>query len=252
MQRIDRKSRHEISLIRIAARINVEAHLAVAEAIRPGISTQELNDIAERVITKAGGLPAFKGMYGFPATLCTSVNEEIVHGVPKAEKILQEGDIISIDCGTTYKGMVSDSAITWPVGTITTDLERLLKTTEESLMAGIMTMRPGKYLDDIGTAIEAIAKRDGFGLVRSHGGHGVGRKLHEAPFVANYPTGEPGPQLEAGNVLAIEPMFTLGGDEVEELDDGTVLTRDRSYAAHFEHTVAITENGPEILTLLPP
>lgn len=251
-QRIDRKSRHEISLIRSAAKINAEAHATVRDAIKPGISTQEINDIAEAYILKAGGTPTFKGLYGFPATLCISVNDEVVHGIPNPNKILKDGDVISVDCGTTYKGMVSDSAVTWGVGTITPDLERLLKATEEGLLAGIAQMLPGNYLEDISGAIEDVCLHYGYGMVRNYGGHGVGRKPHEAPFIHNFRTGERGPRLEEGNVLAIEPMFNLGGDDVYTAEDEwTVITKDHLPSAHFEHTVVVTKGEPEILTLLP-
>lgn len=251
-ERIDRKSRHEISLIRAAAKINAETHVMVRDAIRPGISTQELNDIAEAHIRKSGGIPTFKGLYGFPATLCISVNDEVVHGIPNPNKILQDGDVVSIDCGTTYKGMVSDSAVTWAVGTVSKDLEQLLKATEEGLLAGIAQMVPGNYLEDISGAIEDVCLKYGYGMVRNYGGHGVGRKPHEAPFIHNFRTGERGPRLEEGNVLAIEPMFNLGGDDVYTAEDEwTVITKDHLPSAHFEHTVVVTKGEPEILTLLP-
>lgn len=250
-ERIDRKSRHEISLIRSAAKINAEAHLAVREAIRPGVSTLELDEIAEAYIRKAGGVPAFKGLYGFPATLCMSVNEEVVHGIPKAEKILQEGDVVSVDCGTVYKGLYSDSAVTWPVGNVKPEVLKLLAATEEALMAGISKMLPGNPLDEISGAIEDVCLKYGYGLVRNYGGHGVGKKPHEAPFIHNFRTGEPGPILEEGNVLAIEPMFNLGGDDVYTAEDEwTVLTKDHLPSAHFEHTVVVVKGEPEILTLL--
>jgi methionyl aminopeptidase len=251
-ERIDRKSRHEISLIRAAAKINAETHVMVRDAIRPGISTQELNDIAEAHIRKSGGIPTFKGLYGFPATLCISVNDEVVHGIPNPNKILQDGDVVSIDCGTTYKGMVSDSAVTWAVGTVSKDLKQLLKATEEGLLAGIAQMVPGNYLEDISGAIEDVCLKYGYGMVRNYGGHGVGRKPHEAPFIHNFRTGERGPRLEEGNVLAIEPMFNLGGDDVYTAEDEwTVITKDHLPSAHFEHTVVVTKGEPEILTLLP-
>ena len=251
-ERIDRKSRHEISLIRAAAKINAETHVMVRDAIRPGISTQELNDIAEAHIRKSGGIPTFKGLYGFPATLCISVNDEVVHGIPNPNKILQDGDVVSIDCGTTYKGMVSDSAVTWAVGTVSKDLKQLLKATEEGLLAGIAQMVPGNYLEDISGAIEDVCLKYGYGMVRNYGGHGVGRKPHEAPFIHNFRTGERGPRLEEGNVLAIEPMFNLGGDDVYTAEDEwTVITKDHLPSAHFEHTVVVTKGEPEILTILP-
>jgi methionyl aminopeptidase len=250
-QRIDRKSRHEIALIRSAGKINAEAHQAVQAAIKPGVSTMELDRIAEAYIRNAGGVPAFKGLYGFPCTLCISINEEVVHGIPKAERTLQEGDVVSVDCGTIYKGLYSDSAVTWPVGTVQPELLRLLSATEEGLLAGIAQMRPGNYLEDISGAIEEVCQQYGYGLVRNYGGHGVGKKPHEAPFIHNFRTGEQGPRLEEGNVLAIEPMFNLGKDDVyTAVDEWTVLTKDHLPSAHFEHTVVVTKGEPEILTLL--
>ncbi len=250
--KIDRKSRHEVSLIRAAAKINAETHRVVQAAIKPGVTTQELNDLAEAHIRKSGGVPTFKGLYGFPATLCISVNEEVVHGIPNPDKVLKEGDVVSIDCGTTYKGMVSDSAVTWPVGQITPELEQLLKATEEALMAAIAQMVEGNHLDDISGAIEDVCLKYKYGLVRNYGGHGVGRKPHESPFIHNYRTGEKGPMLREGNVLAIEPMFNLGGDDVYTAEDEwTVITKDHLPSAHFEHTVVITSGEPEILTKLP-
>lgn len=252
MERIDRKSRHEISLIRSAGAINAEAHQAVQAAIKPGVSTQELNDIAEAFIRKAGGIPTFLGQYGFPASLCISINDEVVHGIPNPERILQDGDVVSIDCGTTYRGLIADSAITWPVGdSVKPEVLQLLKATEEGLLAGIAQMVPGNHLEDVSGAVEDVCLRYKYGLVRNYGGHGVGRKLHEPPFIHNYRTGERGPRLEEGNVLALEPMFNLGGDDVYTAqDDWTVLTKDHLPSAHFEHTVVITKGEPEILTLL--
>lgn len=250
-ERIDRKSRHEIGLIRSAAKINAEAHQAVQAAIKPGVSTMELDQIAEAYIRKAGGVPAFKGLYGFPSTLCISINEEVVHGIPNTERLLQEGDVVSVDCGTIYKGLYSDSAVTWPVGTVQPEVLKLLSATEEGLLAGIAQMRPGNYLEDISGAIEDVCQQYGYGLVRNYGGHGVGKKPHEAPFIHNFRTGEQGPRLEEGNVLAIEPMFNLGKDDVyTAADEWTVLTKDHLPSAHFEHTVVVTKGEPEILTLL--
>ncbi|MEM0950866.1 MAG: type I methionyl aminopeptidase [Cyanobacteria bacterium P01_H01_bin.74] len=250
-ERIDKKSRHEVNLIRSAAKINAETHMTVSEAIKPGITTQELNDLAEAFIRSNGGTPTFKGLYGFPGTLCVSVNDEVVHGIP-SERVLKEGDIISVDCGTTYKGMVSDSAVTWPVGKISDELKELLKATNEGLLAGISKMLAGNRLIEISGAIEDVCLQYGFGMVRNYGGHGVGRKPHEPPFIHNFRTDDSGPVMEAGNVLAIEPMFNLGGDDVYTAEDNwTVLTKDHLPSAHFEHTVVVTKGEPEILTLLP-
>ncbi|MGE0200380.1 MAG: type I methionyl aminopeptidase [Candidatus Melainabacteria bacterium] len=252
MSKIDRKSRHEIALIKSAGEINAGAHAAVRDILKPGVTTQELNDAAEAYIRGQGAIPTFKGMYGFPATLCISVNDEVVHGIPSPTRVLNEGDVVSIDCGSTFKGMIADSAITWPVGAITDDVAKLLSATEEGLMAGIEKMVAGNYLEDVSGAIEDVCLKYGFGLVRQYGGHGVGRKLHEAPFVHNYRTGERGPQLAEGVVLALEPMFNLGVEDVyTDVDEWTVITVDRKPSAHFEHTVAITANGPEIMTRLP-
>lgn len=248
---IAKKSKHELKLMRVAGQIVAEAHAAVIEAVKPGVSTLELDEIAEALIRKAGALPTFKGYYGFPATLCLSVNEEVVHGIPRADKILQEGDIISIDCGATYQGLIADSAKTVGVGKITPELEQLLAATQESLFAAIDKMRDGNYLEDVSGAVEDVCVKYGYGLVRNYGGHGVGRKLHEEPFLHNFRTGNRGPRLTQGVALAIEPMFNLGTEEVHTLEDQwTVITNDHLPSAHFEHTVIVTEGEPDILTLL--
>ena len=248
---IIRKSRHEIALIKAAGQINAQAHATVAAAVKPGVTTQELNDIAEAFIRSQGATPTFLGLYGFPATLCISVNDEVVHGIPKSDYILKEGDVISIDCGSTYRGMVSDSAQTLPVGTISPEIEQLLIATKEGLYAGIAAMLDGNHLEQISGAVEDVCLKYGYGLVRDYGGHGVGYKPHEEPFVHNYRTGNPGPIMRSGNVLAIEPMYNLGTEEVYTADDEwTVITKDRKPSAHFEHTVAVTDNGPDILTEL--
>ncbi len=248
---IDRKSRHEISLIRSAGQIVADTHAMLAQVLKPGMSTLELDELAEAFIRKAGALPTFKGYYNFPATLCISVNEEVVHGIPSAERILQEGDIVSLDCGATYKGMIADSAHTRPVGKVTPEIEKLLMATKESLFAAIAQMRDGNYLEHVSGAVEDVCLKYGYGLVRHYGGHGVGRQLHEQPFVHNYRTGERGPQLKSGVVLAIEPMFNLGTEEVYTLEDNwTVVTQDHLPSAHFEHTVVVTDGEPEILTLI--
>lgn len=249
--RIDRKSRHEVGLIRSAGEINAATHMLVKEAIKPGVTTAELNAIAEKHIRGEGAVPTFLGLYGFPATLCISVNDEVVHGIPGG-RVLAEGDVVSVDCGTTYRGMVADSAVTWAVGDITPELAQLLKATEEGLMAGIAQMTEGNHLEDISGAIEDVCVKHGYGLVRNYGGHGVGRKPHEPPFIHNYRTGERGPELKEGAVLAIEPMFNLGGDDVYTAEDNwTVITSDHKPSAHFEHTVAVTKGEPEVLTKLP-
>lgn len=248
---LDRKSRHEIALMRAAGKIVAEAHALVREALQPGITTLELDLLAEAHIRQSGALPTFKGYYGFPATLCISINEEVVHGIPSSTRVLKEGDIVSIDCGATYRGMVADSAFTAGVGNISDKLQMLLKGTEESLEAAIRKMRDGVHLEEVSGAVEDVCLKYGYGLVRNYGGHGVGRKLHEEPFVHNYRTGNPGPRLKPGVVLAIEPMFNLGGDDVHTLaDQWTVVTDDGLPSAHFEHSIAVTDGEPEVLTRL--
>jgi methionyl aminopeptidase len=246
---IMKKSRHEIRLIQEAGQIVAQTLKHLSEVVVPGMSTLDIDTIAEAMIRKAGATPTFKGYYGFTGTLCTSINEEVVHGVPKADKILKEGDIISLDCGATYRGLIADSALTIAVGEVSGEIKRLLLATEESLMAAIAQMRPGNYLQDISGAVEDVGNHYGYGIVRNYGGHGVGKQLHEEPFISNFRTGEQGPELKAGNVLAIEPMFNLGSDVVKTLDDQwTVVTDDGLPSAHFEHTVIITDDGPLIAT----
>jgi methionyl aminopeptidase len=247
-----KKSKHELNLMRAAGRIVAETLLTVKAAVRPGISTLELDQLAEAYIRSQGAIPTFKGYYGFTGTLCTSVNDEVVHGLPRADKILQEGDIISLDCGATYRGMIADSATTVPVGVISEQLVQLLARTQAGLMAGIAQMTPGNYVEDISGAVEDLCLAHGYGMVRNYGGHGVGRKLHEEPFIRNFRTGEPGPKLKEGFTLAIEPMYNLGGDDVYTADDQwTVLTVDHLPSAHFEHSVLVTDGEPEILTRVP-
>ena len=249
---VDRKSRHEVSLMRKAGQIVAEVHALVREAIRPGVSTLDLDVLAEAHVRKSGALPTFKGYHGFPGTLCTSINDEVVHGIPKADRVLNEGDVISIDVGATYRGLVADAAFTAGVGEISDDLQKLLDATNEALFAAIEQMRDGHHLEDISGAVEDVCTKYGYGLVRNYGGHAVGRQLHEEPFVHNFRTGERGPLLKPGAALAIEPMFNLGGDDVftDENDQWTVLTKDRKPSAHFEHTIVVTDGDPEVLTRL--
>lgn len=222
----------------------LEAH------VQAGISTRELDQIAESEIRKAGAIPAFKGYRGFPATLCVSVNEEVVHGIPSDRK-LKEGDIVGLDLGCIWDGYYGDAARTYPVGEISEEALRLLKTTEESLMIGIDQARAGNRIGDIGYAVQSHAESNGYSVVRDFVGHGIGRNLHEDPQIPNYGNRGQGPRIKAGMVLAIEPMVCQGRADVEVLSDNwTAVTRDRSLAAHFEHSVAITENGPEILSQL--
>lgn len=243
------KSAREIDLMRRSGRITSAVLTELMKAVRPGIATSELDRLAERGIRQAGGVPTFKGYNGFPGSICASVNEEIVHGIPRS-RLLHEGDLLSIDIGTTLEGYVSDSAVTVGVGAISREAQRLLEVTRECLTIGIAQMQPGKRLGDIGAAVQAHAERNGYGVVRELVGHGVGRSMHEEPQVPNYGKAGTGMELRAGLVLAIEPMITEGSHKIRILDDGwTVITADGKLAAHFEHTIAVTENGPKILTL---
>ena len=237
--------------IRESAQIVGRCLAMLATEVRPGVSTQELDRVAEEFIRAEGGEPAFKGYRGFPASICASVNEEVVHGIPSAGRVLKEGDVISLDIGVRKGGFYGDAARTFPVGTISEAARRLLEATERSLLAGIEMARPEGRVSDISAAIEREVKRSGFSVVRALVGHGVGRELHEEPQVPNYGRPGEGPRLRAGMVLAIEPMVNLGGADVVTLSDQwTVVTADRQLSAHFEHTVAIGEDGPEILSLV--
>jgi methionyl aminopeptidase len=245
------KTSVEIEIMRKAGYIVALVLAEMKTFVKPGVSTLELDQIAENIIRENDAIPTFKGHMGFPATLCTSVNEEVVHGIPSAEKVLQEGDIISIDCGATYQGYVGDAAITLPVGEISEEKQRLLKATEEALNAGIESSVAGTILEEVSGAIEDTCKRYKLGLVRNYGGHGVGKNMWEEPFIFNWRTGLNMLMLVSGMTICLEPMFNLGKDEVHVLRDGwTVVTNDKSPSAHFEHTIAITETGPEILTKL--
>ncbi len=231
-----------------AAVINREALEAIEPTIKPGITTAELNEIAENAILSRGGKPAFKGYRGFPATLCTSVNEVVVHGFPD-DQPLAEGDIVSVDIGTFYRGYAADMAKTYAVGKISVEAQRLLDVTERALYVGIEVARAGNRLGDVSAAIQNVVEKEGFWVVREFVGHGIGREFHEAPEVPNYGRAGTGPVLRPGLVLAIEPMVTQGRTQVVVLGDGwTAPTADGSLAAHFEHTVAISEDGPRILT----
>lgn len=247
---IHRKSRDEIKRMRHAGHIVALVHQKMREVIEPGISTKELDDIAYSIIKKERAIPTFLGYHGFPGSICASINEQVVHGIPHENVKVKEGDIISIDVGATYAGMVGDGAWTYPVGKISDECQKLLKATEESLFAGIAQMKAGNVLDDISSAIEAVAVREKLGIVRQYGGHGVGHEMHEEPFLFNYKVGDR-TLLKQGYVIAIEPMLNLGGDEVEVADDEwTVSTADKMPSAHFEHTVLATEDEPLIITQL--
>ena len=242
------KSPEEIEKIRKACRIVAEVIQGVGETIRPGITTKDLDRFADEMIRKRKGVPAFKGYRGFPAGLCTSVNETVVHGIP-SDRILREEDIIGIDYGAIVDGYYGDSAVTFPVGKINAESERLLKVTRESLYEGIRRMVVGNRLHDISWAIQSTAERAGFTVVKDFVGHGIGRSLHEEPQVPNFGRPGTGVRLSVGMVLAIEPMVNEGGPEVRILEDGwTAVTADGKRSAHFEHTVALTESGYEILS----
>jgi methionyl aminopeptidase len=248
---IKRKSRHEVAIMKKAGEIVARVHLAMKEAVKPGISTLDLDKLAEEVIHSYGALPTFKGYRGYPASICASVNEKVVHGIPNASTILKEGDIISVDVGATYMGMVGDSAWTYGVGEISSELQGLLKGTEKALFAAINQVKSGVNLAEISGAIEDTCAELGYGLVTDYGGHGVGRDMHEEPFIFNMRIPRSQPDLRSGMVIAIEPMFNLGTGAVHTLEDEwTVVTNDSKPSAHFEHTVAVTDEGFQILTTL--
>lgn len=242
------KRNADLDVMAAAARINREALEAVEASIGVGVSTAELNAVAEDAILSRGGKPAFKGYHGFPGTLCTSVNEVVVHGIPDARP-LADGDIVSIDIGTWYRGFAADMARTYAIGRVSDDARRLIDATERSLAAGIAAMRPGQRLGDVSAAIQGVVEEAGFWVVREFVGHGIGRSFHEAPNVPNFGTAGSGPVLRPGLVLAIEPMVTLHRTKVEVREDGwTAPTADGCLAAHVEHTVAVTDGGPWVLT----
>jgi methionyl aminopeptidase len=245
---ITRKNAEELDKMRRAGRVVAETIAAVRRAVRPGVTTKQLDDIAEREIRGRGAVPSFKGYRGFPATICTSVNEEIVHGIPGGRQ-LRAGDLFKLDCGAIVEGFHADSAVTVPVGEIEPELSKLVETTERALWAGIAECRPGNRIGDIGHAVQTVAEGAGFSVVREYVGHGVGRALHEEPPVPNYGAPGRGPKLETGLVIAIEPMVNLGSYDTRLLADGwTVVTLDGRHSAHFEHTIAITPDGYEVLT----
>lgn len=243
------KNPAEIEKLREANRIVAKVLEAIGEEVRPGVKTLHFEQIAQKLCDDFGVRPAFKGYYGFPYALCCSVNEEIVHGFP-SERVLEEGDIVSFDMGVVYDGFYGDSARTFPVGTVSDEAASLLKVTQESLMLGIEQAVIGNHLYDISAAVQRHAESAGYGVVRRFVGHGIGRKLHEKPEIPNFvPDDTNGIPLKTGMVLAIEPMITLGSHEVEILaDKWTAVTKDRSLSAHFEHSVALTQDGPVILS----
>ncbi len=237
--------------MRLAGQLVAEVLEALQTKVKPGVSTAELDEFVHGLITKRKAFPTFKGYRGFPASICASINNEVVHGIPSRKRILQDGDIVSIDVGATLNGFVGDSAKTFAVGKISKSAQTLLEATEGSLYAGIDQARPGKFLEDISGAVQDYAEARGFSVVREYVGHGVGRSMHEEPQIPNYRQGKRGPALKAGMTLAIEPMINEGKWETRVLrDKWTVITKDGKLSAHFEHTVAITDGEPEILTRL--
>lgn len=242
------KTPREIEIMREAGRIVALTHKELQRFISPGISTKQLDEIAEKFIRQHNAIPSFKGYNGFRGSICTSVNEELVHGIP-GDRVLKEGDIISLDIGANYRGYHGDSAWTYPVGTVSSDVQQLLKVTEESLFVGLEEAKPGERLSNISHAIQTYVESYGFSIVREYVGHGIGQNLHEDPQIPHYGPPGKGPKLKPGMVLAIEPMVNAGSRYVKTLGDNwTVVTQDGKVCAHFEHTVAITETGFEILT----
>lgn len=245
------KSRREVDTMAAAGNILAETLARVVDRIEPGVSTEDLNALAERLIrSHRGAKPSFKGLYGFPKSLCTSINNEIVHGIPSRGRVLVEGDILSIDCGVFLDGLHADSATTVAVGEISDDSKRLLDATRKALKAGMKAATLDNHVGDIGHAVQTVAEAAGFSVVRDLVGHGIGAKFHEEPQVPNF--GEPnrGPRLVAGMTIAVEPMVNAGGPETRTMDDNwTIVTADGSLSAHFEHTLVIGPDGPRVLTL---
>lgn len=243
------KSSRELELMKEACQISAEALMAAGEAVKPGVSTWEIDKIAYDLIKKRGAQPNFLGLYDFPATACISINNEVIHGIPSKRRILKEGDIVSIDLGAAKNGYNGDNAATFAVGNCSPEAKRLMDTTRESLYKGIEQAVPGNRIGDIGHAVQSYCEERGYGVVRDFVGHGVGTKLHEDPSVPNFGHEGRGIRLLPGMTLAIEPMINQGTYKVKQLSDGwTVITADGKLSAHFEHTVAITANGPVILT----
>ena len=242
------KNRDEVETMRRAGRVVAEAIAAVRDIVRPGATTEELDAAAARTIKEAGAQPSFLGYRGFPKTICTSVNDEIVHGIPGA-RVLKDGDLVKLDVGAVVDGFHADSAVTIPVGEPTPEASKLIETTERALWAGLAEARPDRRIGDIGAAVQTVAEGAGFSVVREYVGHGIGRALHEEPPVPNYGTPGKGFKLTEGLVVAIEPMVNVGGYATRLLPDGwTVVTQDGTLSAHFEHTVAVTPEGPWVLT----
>lgn len=245
------KSKKELEKMRAAGRLIAQVREELRRLVAPGVTTLELDRAAERMIRDAGALPTFKGYHGFPYSICASVNEQVVHGFP-SDYALREGDIFSLDCGATLEGFVGDTATTIPVGRVSEDMLKLIRVAEECLGRAIEQCRPGKRLGDLGWAVQSHAEAHGYGIVRDYVGHGIGRRMHEDPQIPNYGKPGKGDLIRAGYVFAIEPMLNMGTHQTKVLKDGwTVVTLDGRPSAHVEHTVAVTEDGPEILTVVP-
>lgn len=244
---VELKNGKELALMREAGRLSALALKTGGEMVRPGVTTGEIDKAIRRFIESQGAVPSFLNYDGFPASACISVNEEVIHGLP-GKRVLKEGDVVSIDVGAFFKGFHGDNAATFPVGRISEEAEQLLRATQECLEAGIAAVAAGNRIGDISHAVQEVADRYGYGIVRQYVGHGVGRNLHESPEVPNYGPAGRGIRLVPGMVIAIEPMINLVGDKVKTLSDGSVVTESGSVSAHFEHTVAITETGAKILT----
>jgi methionyl aminopeptidase len=251
MRHLPRRSPEELRQMRAAGRVVAEMHHAIRAAAAPGVTTLQLDRVARDVLSSRGATSNFLGYHGYPAVICASVNDEVVHGIPN-ERSLQIGDIVSIDCGAIVNGWHGDAAFTMGIGTIEADAQRLIDTADRALAAAVAAMNPGGHLGDVGAAVESVVQMAGYGSPRDYCGHGIGRAMHEDPDVENRGRRGKGPRLESGVVLAIEPMLIAGGrDDVLVLDDDwTVVTADGSLAAHTEHTVVVTDRGPEILTRL--
>jgi methionyl aminopeptidase len=245
------KSAEEIQAMQKAGKVVAQAHELVRELIRPGVTTLDLDRAVEEFLLRQNAIPAFKGYQGYPASICASVNEVVVHGIPSKDVVLQEGSIISVDIGAFVDGFCGDSAWTYPVGEVGPEVQLLLQTTEEALFQGIEQARVGNRLSDISHAVQKCAEGRGFSVVRDFVGHGIGRNMHEAPQIPNFGPPGRGPRLKSGMTLAVEPMVNMGSYHVQVLEDNwTVVTRDSKWSAHFEHTIAITDDGPVVLTSL--
>ena len=243
------KTSEEIEIMRRAGRIAAMTLDMIGQSIEPGMTTSQIDMLVEDFIRSHGAIPAFKNYQGFPASACISIDDEVVHGIP-GKRVIHDGEIVSVDVGTIVDRFYGDSARTYPIGPISADKKRLMETTQKSLQAAIDKARKGNRLGQISAAVQQVAEREGFGVVRQLVGHGIGRKMHEEPQVPNFGSAHDGPELQVGMVLAIEPMINLGTYDVKTMPDGwTVVTADGRPSAHFEHTVAITEDGPDILTV---